>query len=384
MNNKLTIGDTAYTLFRFPKGTHDKSLQAWDSADELLVNYILQTEEPKTNPVILNDQFGTIAIGLHNLTPLVVTDSKISELALKQNSTLNKLPASNIIPATHELPFSDLYLIKLTKNLTYLEFQLQQINSVNPDAKIIAAGKTTQVTSSVLAIFERYYNHVKTSLAKKKSRLIFADEFIKQKENKVAKYKTISWLNEQLTITSLPNVFSRDKIDIGGRFLAENLPKITNSQSIVDLGCGNGLLGVTLLHKAEQQNKIINLTFVDESYMAVASAQKNVQDNFSLNLQKNISYQVSDCLTDVKTETIDLILCNPPFHQQNTITEHIARQMFDDAHRCLVSKGELYVVANRHLGYQAYLKQRFSRVNIHKQNQKFIIYVCIKEGSNAT
>jgi 16S rRNA (guanine1207-N2)-methyltransferase len=45
---------------------------------------------------------------------------------------------------------------------------------------------------------------------------------------------------------------------------------------------------------------------------------------------------------------MDLILCNPPFHQQNTIGSHIAMRMFKQARQVVLrSGGELWVIGNR-------------------------------------
>ncbi|MGI9275258.1 MAG: methyltransferase [Endozoicomonas sp.] len=37
-------------------------------------------------------------------------------------------------------------------------------------------------------------------------------------------------------------------------------------------------------------------------------------------------------------------MCNPPFHQQNTVGDQIAQRMFSDAHKVLKSGGEMRIV----------------------------------------
>ena len=382
MNIFWQTTDTTYEMHRYPKGEHDKSLQAWDSADELLVSYIKDNTNEEDSLTIFNDSFGAINIGLHQWPKTSINDSYISFKALEQNLTLNELTSkyqsnSQTLNSLDTFSWSSHMLIKLTKNLGYLEHQLSQIQKLEKPCKIIATGKTNQVTSSVLKLFEKYFSNVSTSLAKKKSRLIFA-EHLATKERIPTKYPVkTEWAETRLVLLAHANVFSKEQIDIGGRFLAENLPRIEDNQRIIDLGCGNGLLGLSCLLQAKSNNVNVRLVFVDESYMAVNSAKKNVELQFSDSI-KNCQFVQDDCLTQQADRSADIVLCNPPFHQQNAITEHIAQQMFSDAHRVLKSSGKLYVVANRHLPYQGQLKKHFGGFKVHQKNKKFIIYSCIK------
>ena len=157
MNVQWQIIDKQYDLFRFPKGQHDKSLQAWDSADELVVEYVLSNEsENAQNLLILNDSFGAISVALNHLSPTLVSDSFISQQAVIQNCDENQLNIPTMLTSLDELPQASVLVLKLTKNLGFLEHQLKQISEANHINKIIATGKTTLVTKGVLALFEKY------------------------------------------------------------------------------------------------------------------------------------------------------------------------------------------------------------------------------------
>jgi 16S rRNA G1207 methylase RsmC len=379
VNTSCELAGRQYALYRFPKGQHDKTLQAWDSSDELAVSYYEDNyNDSEQKLVVINDQFGAISVGLHSHKPILVTDSKIAELATHQNYQENNLEPIDVIPSTSALPSSDVYIIKLSKTLALIESQLAAISQVAPNAKIIATGKTQLITSNLLKMFERYFTVVTTSLAKKKSRLIFAESVNPKFDAQYESVKTVSWPEKHLNLSALPNVFSREQIDIGGRFMADNLPGLKNGDHIIDLGCGNGLLGVCAIQLAQKTQNDVNVIFADESYMAIESAKLNVKQNLAPSPQDSVEYIVADCLTGVDDNSADIVLCNPPFHQQNTLTEHIAEQMFVDAHRCLKQNGRLYVVANRHLKYQTYFKRIFGGFKVHNQNRKFIIYQCNK------
>ena len=59
---------------------------------------------------------------------------------------------------------------------------------------------------------------------------------------------------------------------------------------IVDLGCGNGVLGLI----AAAMNPAAKLLFCDETYMAIASAEENFRAAFGRN--REAEYRVGDCL----------------------------------------------------------------------------------------
>ncbi len=91
------------------------------------------------------------------------------------------------------------------------------------------------------------------------------------------------------------------------------------------------------------------------------------------NWGEEASFLTGDGLEDFEKESADLILCNPPFHYQNAQTLEIALALFDQARKVLRPEGELWVVANRHLGHHKSLAQRFSRVQTAALDDQFIV-----------
>ncbi len=77
----------------------------------------------------------------------------------------------------------------------------------------------------------------------------------------------------------------------------------------------------------------------------------------------------------------DCIVCNPPFHQQHVIGDHIAWQMFQQAQRVLRKGGELRVIGNRHLNYHVHLKKLFGNWHAVAGNAKFAIIKAYKRLS---
>ena len=271
---------------------------------------------------------------------------------------------------------TELVLIKIPKTTALLEQQLIDLQLVvSANTLIIAAGKANAIQKSTLGLFEKYLGPTTTSLAKKKSRLIFCQPSADKQHS--SPYPSI-WFTEspRFEISNFANVFSRQQLDIGARLLLQHLPD-AHDATVIDLGCGNGVLGLHVL----RQYPSAKLIFVDESHMALASAKHNVQKNMPEKLQQ-CQFLVTNCLDDFEEKTglgeVDMVLCNPPFHQQNTITDHIALQMFNDAKRVLKQHGALHVVGNRHLDYPAKLKRLFKGYSVLASDKKFSILSCIK------
>lgn len=380
MNEALNIADQTLVLHRHPR-RRNETLQAWDSADEYLINHFNDNELGKyitedNQLLIINDGFGALSCFFQNIQRTVISDSFLSISSIKLNMQRNRCEPESLLiqDSLQVLPNNvKVVLIKVPKTLAFLEYQLQQLSTViDKDTIVVAAGKVDTIHKSTLALFEKYIGTTKTSLAKKKSRLIFSlVDQIEVSEQEVA----ITWEIERQgwNIHNHANVFSRNHLDIGGRYLMDNLPE-GDFIKVVDLGCGNGVVGMA----AAEAYPNAQITFIDESHMAVDSARINMLKNFEEERSDNTRFVVNNGLVGFKERSYDLILCNPPFHQQHTITDHIAWAMFNDAHFCLAVNGEIVIVGNRHLDYQDKLERIFGNCELVAENKKFVVLRSIK------
>ncbi|GAB2685832.1 methyltransferase [Aliiglaciecola sp. 3_MG-2023] len=379
MNTSFNFLEKSLELYRYPKRFTHPSWQAWDAADELLLTHIQQTQENihQARIVILNDDFGALSCWLNQADIHHVSDSLVSQKACKQNIKLNQLDNSQItyIDSLTPMPQApDWVVIKIPKTLALLEHQLIQLQGVvSAKTKIVAGAKVKMIQKSTLALFEKYLGTTHTSLAKKKARLIFCEPDLPLQQQP-SPYPTVwEMQQEPFSISNHANVFARQQIDIGARLLIDNLPDC-RAKTVVDLGCGNGVLGLCILKRYEDAQVI----FMDESHMAVASAKLNVQNNLPDQMDR-ARFIVSNCLEELENhQQIDKVICNPPFHQLNTITDHIATQMFEDAHLKLKKGGELRIIGNRHLEYPQKLKRLFGGYNVISSDKKFSILSSLK------
>jgi 16S rRNA G1207 methylase RsmC len=370
------LGNKSFLLARFPLEQKTRSLQAWDSADEYLINYVEEHHSDLKNIVIINDSFGALSCYFNDKANALISDSYIAHEAARYNIEQNKLSANNLDLLTcFDLPSGevDLVLIKIPKNNGLLTHQLAKLSQIlKPGTLVIGAGKTKDIHNSTSKTFEKYIGETKTSLAVKKSRLVFAS-FEKQAQQTP---DPIKWelKNTDFIINNHANVFSRDSLDIGARFFMNFLPQTKKIKNIVDLGCGNGVIGLTTLTKCPNSN----ITFVDESDMAVNSAGLNIQQNLGDKLDQ-CTFMQNDCMTGFESESQDIVLCNPPFHQQQAVTDHIAWQMFIDARRVLRTGGELRIIGNRHLDYHGKLERIFGNCKLLGSNSRFVVLSSTKE-----
>lgn len=400
MFSPFIINDKNLFLDRYPINQINRSLQAWDAADEYLVNHVIDNDllNSDSKLLIFNDNFGAITLNFcqtlaHQNKVHTVSDSYVSQLGLKHNAEQNNVTLENItlLSSLDDLPTtSDVILYKIPKSKNLMVEQLNQIRTIlTPDTHFIAADKAKSIQTSTLKLFEKHLGITKTSLAVKKARLVFCQynpelensQLLINHHNDDEKFtqtftQTKTWQldNSNISVKNYANVFAREKLDIGARLFIQNLPESTNDKTVIDLGCGNGVVGLSLLEK----NLKTHLTFTDESHMAVASAKANVQKNFPES-EAVCQFKVNDCLTDIEPQSVDVILCNPPFHQQNATTDHIAWQMFKDSYRALRKGGELRIVGNRQLGYHIKLQRIFGNEKLIASNDKFVILSAIKK-----
>jgi len=367
----LNVPQGQFELGRLPKRPKEL-LRAFDAADEYLLAHLAASAPAQTaRLLVLNDSFGALAVALAAWRPCALSDSYLSQQATRLNLAANGLAETQVALISSLAPLTghfDWVLIKVPKTLALLEDQLLRLRPhLSETSQVVVAGMVKALPANVWKLLERLLGPTTTSLAQKKARLIFVrpDGAKVLPPNPYPVYYTLE--NTAYRLANHANVFSRDSLDIGTRFFLQHLPAAADALDIVDLGCGNGVVGLL----AAERNPAARLHFIDESFMAVASAEENFRRAFGEG--RVATFQVGDGLTAVASGSADMILCNPPFHQQNTIGDHIAMAMFKESRRVLRKNGQLWVIGNRHLGYHVPLKRLFGKVSAVAGNAKFVI-----------
>ncbi|MXR30544.1 methyltransferase [Pseudomonas sp. FP1154] len=362
-------------LIRQPE-QQNEPLQAFDAADEYLLAYLAEQQPlADTRVLVLNDSFGALAASLAGKVEVISSsDSYLALQALEKNLVRNGLPFDAVptLPASEPLtgPFNRV-LIKVPKTLALLEEQLIRLQGqLAPGAQVIAAAMVKHLPRAAGDLLERYVGPVQASLAVKKARLLIATPEALQPETRVptaSPYPTRYWLEEpKIELLNHANVFCREGLDIGTRAFLPHLPKNLGTARVADLGCGNGVLAIA----SALQNPEAHYTLVDESYMAVQSAAENWRAALG---EREVTIRAGDGLAGQEPQSLDVVLCNPPFHQQQVVGDFLAWRMFQQAREALVVGGALYIVGNRHLGYHSKLARLFRGVEQVAATPKFVI-----------
>lgn len=154
---------------------------------------------------------------------------------------------------------------------------------------------------------------------------------------------------EGLDAWSQPGVFAWDRIDPGTALLAQHLPPLKGAGA--DLGCGYGALATVVLRPPE----VTALRLVDLDRRAVEAARRNVDD-------PRATFEWADARTLPGTGDLDFVVMNPPFHDGGAEDRRLGQAFIRKAAELLKKGGVLWLVANRHLPYEAELATAFRRV----------------------
>ena len=172
-----------------------------------------------------------------------------------------------------------------------------------------------------------------------------------------------------ITVYARPGVFSWDHVDEATALLAEHMT-VNAGESVLDLGCGSGGLGVT----AARLSGTGRVRLVDADIEAVRSTRGTIE----VAVQKNCSVEVSDVGSAVIDERFDVVITNPPFHVGKATNLELPQQFIRDAFTVLNPGGRLYLVANRTLPYESMIESEFGKVSVVHDGPRFKVLSAIK------
>lgn len=173
--------------------------------------------------------------------------------------------------------------------------------------------------------------------------------------------------------TSRPGVFAWDRIDPASALLVEHLPGDLAGKG-ADLGAGYGYLSAEVLALSP---KVTALHLYEAEARALALAKQNLS---AFERQAAVDYRWHDVTAGVP-EHYDFIVSNPPFHTQSRADRpDVGRRFIAVAAEALRPGGRLYLVANRHLPYEAVLDESFGEVRVVGDRDGFKVIEAAKAG----
>ncbi len=351
-------------------GASGSPVQAWNQADAYILNkihddYGAALADKKL--AIVNDQFGALTCALHAFNPEVYSDSAIFKRWLKinrQGQDTDVQPIESIRESN-----ADLFLVKLPKNLHFFQHLLSLISGVR-EAVVYVSGMQKYWPKSFFQTSGDFFPEMTVFPGIKKAKCMRLSGV--QNTPEVDLTHLVQMEDFGLSCVNYPNVFSREQLDIGARFFLENAPALTSAQRVMDLACGNGVLGIQAL----MRHPDCNVHFIDESDYAMRACEASLAYN-QIRAERATLHQ-NDCLYDLDLHDFDAILCNPPFHQEHRVSSHVAEIMIEQSYRALRPDGRFFLLANRHLQHGKQLRRFFNKVTQVASNSKFILYQAIK------
>ncbi|HYC97264.1 class I SAM-dependent methyltransferase [Brevundimonas sp.] len=147
---------------------------------------------------------------------------------------------------------------------------------------------------------------------------------------------------------SQPGVFAWDRVDAGTLLLAQHLPPMKGAGA--DLGSGYGALATVVLRSPA----VTALRLIDVDRRAIEAARRNVED-------PRATFEWADARTVEANGDLDFVVMNPPFHDGGAEDRRLGQAFIRQAAAMLRKGGVLWLVANRHLPYEAEIAAAFKR-----------------------
>lgn len=174
----------------------------------------------------------------------------------------------------------------------------------------------------------------------------------------------------KLDIHSWPGVFAHGKLDEGTRLLLDQLSVLNVKGSVLDFGCGCGVIAACLAMLFPE----IDITLTDSDAMALRSATETMDAN-----QFEAHVLPSSGLNDLP-QRYDLIVTNPPFHLGYRTDMNMSMQLLEPVRNFLNPRGQLLMVANRHIPYRKWLDRIFANHDVLASNPQFQVLHAVQSG----
>lgn len=326
---------------------------------------------------VVDDRFGVLTLGaitVHGASDVrVVQDSLVGVRALEANAgTFGRRGFHH--PDSLEQAFRDvrLVLLRLSKSNDRLDEIARAVaRFAAPDVVLLCGGVSKHMNLSQNDVLRRYFGEVTASRGRGKSRLLIAQDPLRASATRAD--ATNPWPRSVhvddlgMTLVAHGGVFAGTSLDQGTRVLLEAMDgAVPTARVAVDLGCGNGVIATAIARRRPS----IRVIATDVSAIAVASTRATAAAN-------GVADRVEVVRTDAGDELADgcaqLVLCNPPFHADTTVTTDAAEAMFRNAATILQSGGELWTVWNSHLRYRPVLEQLVGETRQVVRTPKFTV-----------
>jgi 23S rRNA (guanine1835-N2)-methyltransferase len=345
-------------------------------ADELLLDWAYDTAGTSELEAIgiYHDRAGVLCTCVRAQIKRFITNSSGHYSSLESSYGKNGLaPVPELVSPLKIMPSGiKINILQVPKSLELFELYLHHLAATaGPETQVACVFQTRYFTPKLVEIAGKYATEVKQSRAYKKARLLLLSDFIPAASTAVP-VSEVSY--GDVTYQQYPGVFSANHIDYATQFMLDEwatnvrLTEIDAPLEILDVGCGNGIIGDHLLGRYPEAR----LTATDISQVAIDSTRLNLANH---GYQDRARVMIAAAISEIEEpKRFDLIVTNPPFHDEYQTDISVSLDLFLQATERLSASGYLVVVANRHLNYLTHLRRYFDEVTTVAENEKFIVY----------
>ena len=164
-------------------------------------------------------------------------------------------------------------------------------------------------------------------------------------------------------------VFSKNELDKGSELLIETLLPINLGENILDIGCGIGVIGLTLAYFTPS----LNVCLSDVNTRALSLCNANAA---TLKLSQRVTILQSDIYQKIEGKFTSIV-SNPPIRAGKKVTYEIYRGALEH----LVDSGSLYIVVRKNQGapsVKSYLEELFGNVALLAREKGYWILKATK------
>ncbi|WP_232806996.1 class I SAM-dependent methyltransferase [Geodermatophilus chilensis] len=350
-------------------------LVAVDATDRLLLDEAadLLAGAGPGEVAVVDDSYGALTLGAVATGARDVRvhqDLLVGELALARNAERTGLTGTY-----RSLPLGPgladgvrLVLAKAPKSLDALRELTEVVAaSAAPGVTLLVGGRVKHMTHAMNDVLAIGFTDVSATLARQKSRVLVArgsrpgvtSSFPRRQEHP----------DLGLTVCAHGAAFAGTKVDAGTRALLAALPRMAPAaRTALDLGCGTGVLATALALTRPELTVLAG----DQSAAAVASAGETAAAN---GVAERVRVVRDDAASSVPDASVDLVVCNPPFHLGAAVVTGAADRLFAAAGRVLRPGGQLWCVYNNRLPHCAALRRLVGPTQVAGSDRHFTVTV---------
>ncbi|UQE75570.1 methyltransferase [Gordonia sp. PP30] len=362
-------------LRRFPD-VEGPGLTAVDAADRLLLDEAAAAiaATPDGALAVIDDAYGALTLGAAELGARdirVHQNLLTGERALSANA--ERLGTTGVFTArpldSGLLAGATTVLLRLPRSLDRLaELAALIAAHADPGVRVFAGGRIKHMSVAMNDVLRAVFERVDVTHARQKSRVLIASgaKTLDAAASAGQWPRTEFHADLGLTVVAHGGVFAGTRIDIGTRFLLEQFDALPAAPTAVDLACGSGIVAAALAARRPD----VRVVATDRSAAAVASARATAAAN---GVGERVDVVRADGLETLPEASQELVLLNPPFHSDASLSTGIAEHLFADAGRALAPGGELWCVWNSHLRYRPALDRLVGPTRQIARNPKFTV-----------